>query len=86
VGSNRKSTRLGAWLLKRIEVEARSETDPAALIGRLSQRTDAEWPAELLIDLEEDEPARLHLIEALREALGNTGDHRAGECDASERS
>jgi len=25
-----------------------------------------EWLAELLIDPEEDEPARLHLVEALR--------------------
>jgi hypothetical protein len=28
---------------------------------------DAEWLAELLIDLEEDDPARLHLIDALRQ-------------------
>ena len=42
----------------------RSEADRAALIGRLSLRADAERLAEL-IDLEEDEPARLHLIEAL---------------------
>jgi hypothetical protein len=45
----------------------RSEADRAALIGRLSLRADAEWLAELLIDLEEDERARLHLIEALRQ-------------------
>jgi hypothetical protein len=30
-------------------------------------RTDAEWLAELLIDLEEDEPARLNVMEALRQ-------------------
>jgi hypothetical protein len=34
-----------------------SEAERAALIGRLSLRADAEWPAELLSDLEEDEPA-----------------------------
>jgi hypothetical protein len=43
-----------------------AEADRATLIGRLSQRADAEWLAELLIDLEEDESARLHLIEALQ--------------------
>ncbi len=51
------------------EIE-RPEADRAALIGRLHQRADAEWLAELLIDLEEDEPARLHLVEALRQAVG----------------
>lgn len=48
------------------------EADRAALIGRLSLRADAEWLAELLIDLEEDEPARLHLVAALRD--WNVGD------------
>ena len=38
-----------------------------ALIGRLSLRADGEWLAELLIDLEEDEPARMQLIDALRQ-------------------
>jgi hypothetical protein len=47
-------------------VPTRPEADRAALIGRLAQRDDAAWLAEVLIDLEEDEPARLHLIEALR--------------------
>ena len=37
-----------------------------ASIGRLQQREDAAWLAELLIDLEEDEPARLRLVAALR--------------------
>jgi hypothetical protein len=50
-----------------LDVLTRSEADRAALIGRLSLRADAEWLAELLIDLEEDEPARLHLVAALRE-------------------
>jgi hypothetical protein len=49
-----------------LDVLTRSESDRAALIGRLSQRADAEWLAELLIDLEEDEVPRLHLVEALR--------------------
>jgi hypothetical protein len=49
-----------------LDVLTRSEADRAALIGRLSLRADTEWLAELLIDLEEDEPARLHLIEGLR--------------------
>jgi hypothetical protein len=44
----------------------------AALIGRLSLRADAEWLAELLIDLEEDEPARLNLVAALRRLGGST--------------
>jgi hypothetical protein len=33
----------------------------------VSLRADAEWLAELLIYLEEDELARLHLVEALRQ-------------------
>jgi hypothetical protein len=45
---------------------ARGNADRAALIGRLHQREDAAWLAELLIDLEEDEPARLRLVAALR--------------------
>jgi hypothetical protein len=38
------------------------------LIGRLSLRDDADWLAELLMDLDEDEPARLWLVAALRRA------------------
>jgi hypothetical protein len=49
-----------------LDVPTRSDADRAALIGRLHQREDAEWLAELLIDLEEDEPARLRLVAALR--------------------
>jgi hypothetical protein len=55
--------------LELLDVLTRSEADRAALIGRLSLRVDGEWLAELLIDLEEDEPARLHLVAALRQAL-----------------
>jgi hypothetical protein len=51
-----------------LDVLTRSEADRAALIGRLSLRADAEWVAELLIDLEEDEPARLRLVSALRDS------------------
>lgn len=40
-----------------LDVLRRPEADRAALIGRLSLRADAGWLAELLIDLEEDEPA-----------------------------
>ena len=36
------------------------------LIGRLSLRADGARLGELLIDLEEDEPARLQLVAALR--------------------
>lgn len=53
-----------------LDVPTRSESDHAAMIGRLSLRADAEWLAELLIDLEEDEPARLHLMNALRSVTG----------------
>jgi hypothetical protein len=49
-----------------LDVLTRPDADRAALIGRLHQRVDAEWLAELLIDLEEDEPARLRLVAALR--------------------
>lgn len=42
--------------------------DRAALIGRLYARPDAEWLAELLMDLEgeDGEPVRLQLAESLR--------------------
>jgi hypothetical protein len=44
----------------------RPEADRAALIGRLAQRADGEWLAEVLTDLEVDEVSRLHMVEALR--------------------
>jgi hypothetical protein len=49
-----------------LDVLTRSEANRVALVGWLSLRADADWLAELLIDLEEDEIARLHLIEAIR--------------------
>jgi hypothetical protein len=52
--------------LELLDVLTRPDADRAALIGRLSLRADGEWLAELLIDLEEDEPARLRFVEALR--------------------
>lgn len=36
-----------------LDALTRPEADRAALIGRLAQRADGEWLAELLIDLEE---------------------------------
>jgi hypothetical protein len=47
-----------------LDILRRSDADRAALIGRLHRRQEAEWLAELLIDLEEDEPARLRLVGA----------------------
>jgi len=43
-----------------LDAITRSDADRAALIGRLYARADAEWLAELLMDLEgeEGEPAR----------------------------
>jgi hypothetical protein len=49
-----------------LDVLTRSEADRAALIGRLSLRADGEWLAEVMMDLEEDEPARLWLVAALK--------------------
>ncbi len=49
-----------------LDVLMRSEVDRAALIGRLYLRADGGWLAEVLTDLEEDEPARLYLVDALR--------------------
>ena len=48
-----------------LDALTRPEADRAALIGRVAQRDDAAWLAELLTDLEVDEVARLHLIAAL---------------------
>jgi hypothetical protein len=49
-----------------LDVLNRSEEERAALIGRLTLRADGATVAELLMDLEEDEIARLHFMEALR--------------------
>jgi hypothetical protein len=40
-----------------LDVLTAPDADRAALIGRIHQREDAEWLAELLIALEEDTPA-----------------------------
>jgi hypothetical protein len=55
-----------------LEVLERSDADRAALIGRLHARDDAEWLAELLMDLEGEagEIARLRLVDGLRWSLG----------------
>ena len=54
-----------------LEILERSDADRAALIARLHVRDDAEWLAELLMDLEDDvgEMARLRLVDGLRAAL-----------------
>jgi hypothetical protein len=49
-----------------LDAITRPEADRAALIGRLVQRNDAAWLAELLTDREVDEVARLRMVEALR--------------------
>jgi hypothetical protein len=67
------------------DVLTRSEADRAALIGSLSLRADAEWLAELVIDLEEDEPARLHLIAGLRRSLGSRNDRRLSSLVGADR-
>ncbi len=58
-----------------LDAITRPDADRAALIGRLSSWDDAQWLAEILIDLETDEIARLHLAEGLRLSL------RPGERD-----
>ena len=69
VGSSRPSDAgVAAELL---DANTRSETDRAALIGRLSLREDAKWLAGILIDLETDEIARLQVVEGLRLALAS---------------
>ncbi|HET9311641.1 MAG TPA: hypothetical protein VFP41_10535 [Actinomycetota bacterium] len=53
-----------------LDAITRSDADRAALIGRLYSPADAEWLAELLMDLEgeEGEPARLQ-AESLRQMM-----------------
>jgi PAS domain-containing protein len=46
-----------------------AESDRTALVGDLSRRENAGWLADLLIDLEMDEPARLRIARGLRMAL-----------------
>jgi hypothetical protein len=54
-----------------LDVLTRSDADRAALIGRLHQREDATWLAELLIDIESDpdDITRLELIRALQAVM-----------------
>ena len=54
-----------------LRVLRNSDADRATLIGRLYAREDARWLAELLMDLEgeDGEPARLQLVDSLREEL-----------------
>jgi hypothetical protein len=56
-----------------LEVLERPDADRAALIGRLHVRDDAAWPADLLMDLEDDlgEIARIRLVDELRRRLGS---------------
>ena len=52
-----------------LDALTRPEVDRANLVGRLSVRDDTTWLAELLIDIEVDEPIRLQVVDALRRAL-----------------
>jgi len=52
-----------------LDALTRPQEDRARLIGRFSQRVDALWLSEVLIDLELDEVARLNLVAGLRQAL-----------------
>jgi hypothetical protein len=54
-----------------LDAITRPEADRAALIGRLTIRHEAQWLADLLTELEIDEPARLQIAEALGLALSN---------------
>jgi hypothetical protein len=52
-----------------LDLLTRPEAERAALIGRVGQHADGEWLAELLMDFEVDEGARLHLISTLQREL-----------------
>jgi hypothetical protein len=54
-----------------LDAITRSVEDRVSLIGRLSQRDDATWLAELLSEIESDpqDITRLRLIDALEEEL-----------------
>ncbi len=47
----------------------RPQDERAALIGRLYVRDETTWLAEMLTDIETDEPLRLQMAEALRLVL-----------------
>ena len=53
-----------------LDVLTRPDDERAAMIGRLHQRDNARWLAELLIEIESDpdDITRLQLIDALRAA------------------
>ncbi|MDP9223871.1 MAG: hypothetical protein M3P18_08445 [Actinomycetota bacterium] len=53
-----------------LDVLTRPDAGRAALIGRLHQRDDTGWLAELLMDIESDpdDIRRMQIIEALRRA------------------
>ena len=55
-----------------LDLLTRPGADRAALIGRLNQRADGQWLAEVLMDVESDpdDIVRLRLIEALQAVLG----------------
>jgi hypothetical protein len=52
-----------------LDVLTRSEEDRAALIGRLSERDDAAWLAEIETETETDDITRLRLIKGLGRVL-----------------
>ncbi|MGH2635754.1 MAG: hypothetical protein ACRDHU_06390 [Actinomycetota bacterium] len=56
-----------------LDALALPEPDRAALIGRLYQRDRGRWVADLLADLELDEPIRLQVAEGLRRVLAWQG-------------
>jgi hypothetical protein len=52
-----------------LEAITRPEADRVTLTRRLKIRADAQWLADLLVELEVDEPVRVLVAEALRVAL-----------------
>ncbi len=54
-----------------IAVLTAPEVERAAFIGRLHDHADADLVAELLLELEVHEPARLRFVAALREMLNS---------------
>jgi hypothetical protein len=56
-----------------LDVLTRPEADSAALIGRLHERDDGAWLAELLMTIESDpdDVTRMRIIGALRRTLAN---------------
>jgi hypothetical protein len=52
-----------------LDALTRSEVERSKLIGRLHVRDDAARLAELLIDIEVDEPIRLQVVDALERVI-----------------